>query len=236
MTQPTANANKEYFYERFADEFDSKMNMYDTRRRVKLIFGELLTEDLSGKRLLDAGCGTGWFSKAAVERKAHVVAMDLGERLLQKVREKCGAETAVGSVLAIPFPDNHFDVVISSEVIEHTTDPPKAIFEFARVLKPGGTLIVTTPNRLWYFSVFIANALKLRPYQGLENWISWRTFSRTHRAAGLTAEVKAGVHLFPFVFSFLNPILSFFDRFNRTLYPLMINMAIRSSKSQSPVS
>jgi SAM-dependent methyltransferase len=230
MSQAPVSANKEYFYESFADEFDSRMNMYDTRRRVELIFRELLPEDLSGKCLLDAGCGTGWFSKAAAERRADVTAMDLGERLLQKVNEKCKVKTVVGSVLQIPFPDNHFDVVVSSEVIEHTTDPRKAIFEFARVLKPGGVLVVTTPNRLWYFSVVLANALRLRPYQGLENWISWRSFLATHRDAGLSVEIKSGVHLFPFALSFLHPVLAFFDRFNRTLYPFMINMAVRSTK------
>jgi 2-polyprenyl-3-methyl-5-hydroxy-6-metoxy-1,4-benzoquinol methylase len=230
MSPASPPANKEYFYEAFADEFDSRMNMYDTRRRVELIFGDLLPEDLTGKRLLDAGCGTGWFSQAAGKRNAEVTAMDLGERLLSKVKEKCQAQTVVGSVLEIPFPDDYFDVVVSSEVIEHTTAPTRALFEFARVLKPGGVLIVTTPNRLWYFSVALANALKLRPYQGLENWISWRTFLRTHREAGLTVETKAGVHLFPFVFSFLHPLLSFFDRFNRNLYPVMINMAVRSTK------
>lgn len=226
--------SKEYFYESFADEFDSRMNMYDTKRRVSLIFDHLLPEDLTGLRLLDAGCGTGWFSQAATQRNAKVTAMDLGERLLQKVREKCNAETVVGSVLEIPFPDNHFDVVISSEVIEHTPDPVRAIHEFSRVLKPGGILVVTTPNRLWYFSVVLANALKLRPYQGLENWISWRTMLEAHRKAGLTVEIKSGVHLFPFVFSFLQPLLSFFDRYARTLYPLMVNMAIRSSKPNAP--
>jgi 2-polyprenyl-3-methyl-5-hydroxy-6-metoxy-1,4-benzoquinol methylase len=222
--------NKEYFYETFADEFDSRMNMYDTHRRVELIFDELLPAQLAGKTLLDAGCGTGWFSQEAMKHGAKVVAMDLGERLLQKVKEKCQAQTVVGSVLAAPFPDHHFDVVISSEVIEHTPDPRAAIRELARVVKPGGHLVITTPNRVWYFSVVIANLLHLRPYQGLENWISWKTFEQTHREAGMQIQTKAGVHLFPFVLSFLNPLLRRLDRFNRTLYPVMVNMAIHSIK------
>lgn len=231
MSAPsTATGSKEYFYESFADEFDSRMNMYDTRRRVELIFDELLPGPLAGKKLLDAGCGTGWFSQAAMQHGADVVAMDLGDRLLQKVREKCKAQTVVGSVLSIPFPDNHFDIVMSSEVIEHTPDPPAAIREMARVVKPGGHLVITTPNRFWYFSLVIANHLRLRPYQGMENWISWRQFTQTHREAGMDIRVRAGVHLFPFVIPFLNPLLRFFDRFSRRLYPVMVNMAIHSVK------
>ena len=218
------------FYEKFAHEFDSKMNMYDTRKRISVIFDELLVEDLRGKKLLDAGCGTGWFSKAASERGALVTSMDLGENLLGKVKEKCNSTTVVGSILDIPFPDNSFDVVISSEVIEHTVDPQRAISEMHRVLKPGGLMVVTTPNKLWYFSVWIANALKLRPYQGLENWISWRQFRRAHELAGQVIMESRGIHLFPFVVSFLNPVLDFFHRFNKGLCLFIVNMAIKSRR------
>jgi len=52
---------------------------------------------------------------------------------------------------ALPFPDNHFDVVYSSNVLEHTNDPAKVLAEAARVLKPGGTLQIVCPNYLSYF-------------------------------------------------------------------------------------
>ena len=45
------------------EDFDKAMNMYDTRKRVQVVFNELLHEDITGKKLLDAGCGTGWFSQ-----------------------------------------------------------------------------------------------------------------------------------------------------------------------------
>ena len=164
---------KMYFYESFADEFDSKMNMYDTNKRLEVIFNELLREDITGKKLLDAGCGTGWFSKLSCERGAIVTSMDLGENLLSKVAQKCTSERVVGSILEIPFKDNSFDIIVSSEVIEHVPDPYHAIQELFRVLKPGGTLVLTTPNKIWYFAIWIANVLKMRPYQGLENWTGW---------------------------------------------------------------
>jgi len=221
---------KMYFYESFASEFDSKMNMYDTLKRVSVFYEELLTENIEGKLLLDAGCGTGWFSKAAVERGAKVTSMDLGEGLLEEVKKKCTSKRIVGSILEIPFEENSFDIIVSSEVIEHIPNPLDAIDELYRVLKPGGTLILSTPNRLWYFSLRIANALKIRPYQGLENWV-WRSGLKNKlKNTGFKVEQFPGIHLFPFIFSFTYPLLDFCHKFNNILAPFMVNMAVRCTK------
>jgi 2-polyprenyl-3-methyl-5-hydroxy-6-metoxy-1,4-benzoquinol methylase len=193
--------DKMYFYDKFANEFDSKMNMYDTNRRLDVFYNELLIENIEGKKLLDAGCGTGWFSKYAFDRKAIVTSMDVGENLLSQVAKKCDSERVVGSILEMPFEDNSFDIVVSSEVIEHTPDPLSAIVEIFRVLKPGGTVILSTPNRLWFFSVWIANKLKLRPYEGLENWVGWYQLKRKFNNTGFKIEKMKGVHLFPLFLS-----------------------------------
>lgn len=223
--------NKMYFFERFADEFDSRVNKYDTNKRLQVVFNELLKEyDLTDKILLDAGCGTGWFSREAVKRGAIVYSMDLGENLLSKVKEKCSSNTIIGSVLDIPFEDNHFDVIISSEVIEHVPEPVKAIQEFHRVLKPGGICVITIPNRFWRFSVVIANVLKLRPYEGLENWIGWFQMKRILRDTGFIRLKMVGIHLLPFPIKFLHPLLDFFHRYNKKLGPVMINMAVACTK------
>jgi len=161
---------KMFFYEKFAEDFDSKVNMYDTLKRVDVFYNDLLKdEDLTNKKILDAGCGTGWFSAEACRRNANVTSMDLGEGLLNQVAKKCESDRIVGSILEMPFDDNTFDYVVSSEVIEHTPDPAQAIKEIYRVLKPNGTVVLSTPNQFWYFSLRIANLLNLRPYQGLEN-------------------------------------------------------------------
>lgn len=222
--------NKQYFYENFASDFDSIVNKYDTEKRLAVFFDELLPKILSGKKLLDAGCGTGWFSAEAVKRGARVTSLDLGEKLLEQVAKKCTSKRVVGSVLALPFKDNSFDILISSEVIEHTTDPVKAIQEFYRVLKPKGTLVVSTPNSFWYFALRIATWLHIRPYLGYENWQSYKELRTNLLSSKFKIKKMYGIHAFPFVVPFLNPILNFLHQFRYVLGPYMVNLVVKCQK------
>ena len=230
---PRPADHKLFFYEAFADQFDERMNMYDTRKRLRIVYEELLSEPCHGKLALDAGCGTGWFSQAAEQRGARVVALDLGPRLLARVAQKCHAMRTAGSILELPFADDTFDLVISSEVLEHIPDAGGAIREFHRVLKPGGVLLLTTPNKRWHFAIWWATTLRLRPYRGLENWVGWSELQRLLNHAGLTIEEMKGFHLVPFVSPLLYPVLDWCDRFGHALGPVMLNMAVRCRKPRS---
>jgi 2-polyprenyl-3-methyl-5-hydroxy-6-metoxy-1,4-benzoquinol methylase len=221
---------EKYFYNDFADDFDREMNHYDLRRRLDIVFHDLLPRTIADKKLLDAGCGTGHFSKEAAEKGAIVTSLDIGERLLEKVAEKCDAKRVIGSVLSLPFEANNFDIVISSEVIEHTEDPYLAIKEFHRVLKPGGILALTVPNRLWKWSCIAANTLKIRPYRGLENWAGYGRLRKELGSAGFSILQYKGFHLLPFQISFLHPFLMFMDRFGNLLGRLYINIAASCRK------
>jgi len=219
-----------FFYERFAEQFDSAMNMYDTNRRLQVIFQELLTEDIKGKTLLDAGCGTGWFSKEAVRRGAKVVSLDVGENILAQAAKKCESERVKGSVLDMPFEDEYFDIVISTEVIEHTHDPQKAIQEMYRVLKKKGILILTVPNKIWYPAIVIANLFKLRPYGGYENWVRWCELKHWLNEIGFLILKMKGLHLFPFIFPFTYKWLEYMDRYGEIIGPVMLNICIKAQK------
>lgn len=227
---------RELFYERFSDRFDSAMNRYEVGKRLALVFDTALEKvDLSGKRFLDAGCGTGLFSEAAKARGAEVTAMDVGPNLLARVQEKCRCQTAVGDVLALPFPDASFDIVLCTEVIEHTPDAATAIGELARVLRPGGTLVLTTPNRVWHPLIRLANVLKIRPYEGLENWARWGELRSWIAANGLEIVDQRGFNALPFIHPFTYPLIDRLDQLGRTyLGRLMINMMFVAAKPAAP--
>ena len=221
----------ELFYDSIADKFDEIMNLYDMRRRVATVFDVFLRDhDLTGRRLLDAGCGTGWFSLRASQRGAKVTALDIGPKLLQQVRRKCDARTVCGNVLDLQFDSESFDVVVSSECIEHTARPQDAVRELVRVCRPGGLIAITSNNHFWFWLCALANRLKLRPYEGIENWPRWRDLRSWVRRENVQIIEHRGIHAFPFQVAMLHPLLKFLDRFGRRIGPVCVNQAILAIK------
>lgn len=231
MSRSSSISEKIRFYDTIADAFDDVMNEYDVGRRIEVVFEDFLAGyPMRGRRLLDAGCGTGRFSARAASMGAGVVALDIGPSLLSQVVRKCPAIPACGDVTSLPFRDDSFDVVVSSECIEHTPTPERAVRELVRVLRPGGRLVITCPNQFWYWSCAVANALKLRPYEGLENWPGWYQLRRWIRSAGASILRSTGIHLFPFVVRQSQPLLRVLDRAGSLLGPLYLNQAVLCTK------
>ena len=223
---------RERFYDGIADEFDALMNRYDLVRRIDVVFDELLGDtDLRGALVLDAGCGTGEFSTAALARGARVVGVDIGPKLLARTRSKGVEHVVAADVARLPFADGTFDVVLSSECIEHTPSPHASVVELTRVLRPGGRLALTCPNRTWYWSCVVANRLRLRPYAGLEHWPWWRSLREWVTAAGVRVEMHRGLHLFPFVLAPTHPLLRWLDRFGDAAGWLYVNQCIAGTKA-----
>src|SRR5829696_685523 len=118
-----------------------------------------LLPPLAQQRVLEVACGRGgftaWLGTLPKERRpAHLVASDFSPLAVQKAAEfgrtrgVKGVEYKVADLMALPWPNQHFDSVISCETIEHTPEPRQALRELHRVLKPGGHLYLTVPNRL----------------------------------------------------------------------------------------
>jgi len=218
-------------YDLIAQEFDSIMNHYDLERRLQVVFEQLLADvNLKGSRLLDAGCGTGFFSVQAARLGANVISLDVGKNLLKETRRKGIAAVVAADAARMPIRDRSFDVVVSSECIEHTLSPPDTMRELIRVLRPGGWLVVTCPNAVWRWSCTIANALHLRPYQGIENWPGWNELRLWAEEGGLDVRHQIGLHLFPFVLQSSHPILRRLDRLGGRVGSVFVNQCLAGKK------
>lgn len=109
---------------------------------------------LDGVRFLSSGCGFGGsllaYRDAGAARVAGVeVDADAARFAALRVAELPDAEVRCYDGERLPFPDAAFDVVESMDVIEHTACPEGYLAELARVLAPGGLILLVTPNRLW---------------------------------------------------------------------------------------
>ena len=224
---------KELTHDRLTDRFDELMDDYDLGRRVEVLVEEFLRGDLKGKLVLDAGCGVGGLTRALVAKGARVIALDIGPRLAAETRARCRCEAVVGTLDALGFASNSFDVVFSTEAIEHTPDPERSVVELYRVVKPGGQLALTTPNRLWQAPVRAASRVGLRPYDGYENFLSPSRLRGLLDEAGAQVTAHRGLHLWPFQIKALRPASRWVDRFGTTLLPLMINQCILWQKPRS---
>lgn len=101
-------------------------------------------------RVLDAGCGTGG-NLAFLGQYGPVVGLDYSSLALDLSRRRLGARLINGSILSLPFATESFDLVTSFDVIYHRAvpDDQQAVCELARVLRPGGRLLLRVPAYDW---------------------------------------------------------------------------------------
>jgi 2-polyprenyl-6-hydroxyphenyl methylase/3-demethylubiquinone-9 3-methyltransferase len=224
---------EELCHERLALRQAFRPSEYDTRRRVEVLTQEFLSDErVRGRSALDVGCGLGDFSESLARRGAVVVACDIGPTLVEHTRRRVGCRAEVADALALEehFGSERFDLVVSSECIEHTPAPGDAVRQMVRVLKPGGVIALSTPNRLWHPAVRFATIARLRPYEGHENFGSWRGLRALLDESGVRVEREKGLHLLPFQLG-LHPLSRWCEEHLQGLRGLMINICVLGRKA-----
>ncbi|MGH9463503.1 MAG: class I SAM-dependent methyltransferase [Vicinamibacteria bacterium] len=219
-----------YYFDQIADVFEDWTNPFDLETRLHWFAYELDRLPIEGETVLDVGSGLGYFSRLVAARGGHPISLDIAGELLRQ--RKDSTMCVQGSALNLPFPDGTFPVVVSSECIEHTPDPLLAIREMVRVLRPGGSLVLSTPNWVWRWSATVAGTLGIRKFSGIENWLRRRQVRRSLRE--MRAEIVAdhGLYLVPFQIKPLWPLLEWINEKGQALRPLMINQCWVARKIQ----
>jgi 2-polyprenyl-3-methyl-5-hydroxy-6-metoxy-1,4-benzoquinol methylase len=175
----------------------------------------------AGSRVLEVGCGAGNLLLQAAVPGSFPVALDLSMQALTFVRSRFeevisgkegpngfGCTQAIGE--SLPLQDKSFDCVLMSEVIEHLEQPQISIREAARVLCPGGLLLITTPNyrSFWPIMEWAVDRLNMAPKMAGEQHISRfepSSLNSLLTAAGLNIAYAGSIYkLSPFL-SLISP-------------------------------
>lgn len=171
--------------QRVATFYDQRAGAYAAEYHAQSGGGELLRErrqlvlSLLGpaprpdRRLLDVGCGSGELFPVLTPAGYRFYGVDLSHGMLDEARrrnpELDGKSLAQTAAEHLPFPDACFDCVVSTGVVEYTMDPVQTLAEFARVLTPGGVLVVSLPHHWSPYAllrgyVYLRLATVLRPW------------------------------------------------------------------------
>jgi SAM-dependent methyltransferase len=153
--------SSEFYNEFFTDNDVAVMSSGgDLRRahRAEVLQQAAWANMPSNARVLDVGCGTGDNLRYILRDGASFFGLEYAERTAQVARRLLGERAVidVGSATAIPHDSASFDLVLCIEVLEHLADDELALHEIARVLKPGGALILSLPYRRWFPYYFTA--------------------------------------------------------------------------------
>ncbi|MDT8438208.1 MAG: class I SAM-dependent methyltransferase [Wenzhouxiangellaceae bacterium] len=108
---------------------------------------------VDGLRVLDCACGEGYGSALLARRAVRVDGVDLDAATIEHARARYRADNLAfhaASALELPFDADCFDAVVSFETLEHLAEHDRLLTEFRRVLKPGGFLVLSSPDRKTY--------------------------------------------------------------------------------------
>lgn len=137
-------SSKAYF-ENVASQWDSMRSKYFTDQVRQKTYR--VAQVQPGKLAADLGAGTGFITEGLLQRGLRVIAVDQSEAMLVEMRRKFGERPEVGYRLgeaeSLPIEDEEVDYSFANMYLHHVEDPGLAIREMARILKPGGRLVVT---------------------------------------------------------------------------------------------
>lgn len=180
--------------ERYDHWFDTPMGKAVLKHELALVLD--LLRPARGEKILDAGSGTGIFTREFLIRGADVVGLDISWAMLRWGLTRNGAfsrRMVTADMTQLPFADGVFDKTVSVTALEFIEEEKKPIAELFRVTKPGGVVVVATLNSLGpWASRRRESALKDR--ESIFNRVFFRSPAQLLAAAPVSGAVRMAVH------------------------------------------
>jgi ubiquinone/menaquinone biosynthesis C-methylase UbiE len=160
------------------------------------------------KRILDAGCGNGRYSKFLLrwaDPDAVITGFDLSQRMLKRARRRLPSPRVshvAADLTKIPFPSGLFDAVVCGYVLEHLPDPRPGLTELARVMRPGAKMLLLVTedtftgsmcSRMWHCRTYNRHELERVCRECGLRWHRPHFFSKLHalfRLGGIIVEMR----------------------------------------------
>ncbi|MGH2355572.1 MAG: class I SAM-dependent methyltransferase [Chloroflexota bacterium] len=150
------------------------------RAIIRVVECLLVGNEALPRPLLDVGCGDGHFAAACLKATVDAGIDPAEASAVEATRTGAYKQVLVGSAAGLPFPDQSFASVVSNCVLEHIPPLAESLGEIARVLRPGGKLVITVPSERFADSLFWPQTLRRA---GLAGWAEayGRWFNRLSR-------------------------------------------------------
>ncbi len=144
------NSDRNFNEERYA-QIRNETDLVRGDQRIRAVLD--LMRPFRGAKLLDVGCTDGFLSALFREEGFYTIGVDASPSAVERAKSRCH-EAFVGDLdkPPLPFQDAIMDLVFAGEVIEHVFRTEEFLEELRRVTKPGGHLILTTPNLAWWLN------------------------------------------------------------------------------------
>ncbi len=188
-----------------AQEWEQRYQRKAFQVRIQVLKECLDGQEVRGASWLDAGCGTGTLSRILAKQGCRVTGIDAAPAMVKQAKSLASKSKlshllefhCVDGIARLEFPDQSFDGILCSSVLEYLTDPVHCLLELIRVLRPGGMLMVSVPNResitrrVQLVCRSLGKRLGKNWFKYLEiskNWYSVDEFRRQLERSGMTPE------------------------------------------------